>query len=121
MYLASMAIIGGARTVDGVMKVVKAGFAPLMKVCFFSPSFCSGNLDFRFVGDLHQLASGPNVCAEVPSIGGKAIEIGASYYFLWYDQLWVPFFNMVAFTMGVSQFDLLNQFLPYSLLFEDIL
>ena len=75
MYLASMAIIGGARTVDGVTKAVKAGFAPLMKVCAFSPSFCRGNLDLRFVGDLHQLASSANIRAEVPSIRGKAIDL----------------------------------------------
>jgi hypothetical protein len=46
VYLASMAVIGGARTVGGVTKVIKAGFAPLMKVCFFSPSSCRGTLTF---------------------------------------------------------------------------
>lgn len=45
VYLASMAIIGGARTVSGVTKAVKAGFAPLMKVCL-SPSACRGTLTF---------------------------------------------------------------------------
>ena len=74
--------------------------------------FLQRDLDFRFVGDLHQLASSANICAEVPSIGGEAIEIGVSYYFLWHDQLWVPFFNMVAFTLGVSQFDSPIKFYP---------
>lgn len=47
MYLASMAIIGGARTVDGVTKAVKAGFAPLMKVCsFFQYFFVEETLTF---------------------------------------------------------------------------
>jgi len=65
VYLASMAIIGGARTVDGVTKVVKAGFAPFMKVtCISSP--------------LAQMFAQKFLPSE----------------------LWVPFFNMVAFTMG---------------------
>jgi len=65
VYLASMAIIGGARTVNGVTKTVKAGFAPLMKVtCISSP----------------------------------LAQIFAQRFLP--SELWVPFFNMVAFTLG---------------------
>lgn len=121
MYLVSMAIIGGARTVSGVMKVVKAGFMPLMKVCFLSVSPCGGILTFDYLGDLHQLASNANICTEVPPTGGRLIEPGASCYFSRCNQLWVPFFNMVAFTLGVSRSGISNQTPSHSLLFEDLL
>ena len=72
-----MAIIGGARTVGGVTKVVRNGFMPLMKVCASFPWSDIGSL-LRLVGDLYQLAAGASICAELPSTGGTSINLGIS-------------------------------------------
>lgn len=42
------------------------------------------------------------------------IEFGASFSILWCDQLWVPFFNMVGFTLGVSELALIKFYPTHS-------
>lgn len=66
-YLACMAIINGAKTIEEVMKTVKAGFFPVIRIMWV-------------------------VSPTAMIFAQKFIPI----------DLWVPFFNLVQFTVGVS-------------------
>jgi hypothetical protein len=78
VYLASLSVIGGAKSWGEVKKTVKGGFFPVIRVCFRSLSFvpCAcftdilSSLSFSFflphAGHVGQLPAGYCVCAEFP-------------------------------------------------------
>lgn len=66
VYLASMAVIAGARTIHQVRATIRAGFMPVMKVSWIT----------------------------------SPLALAFAQQFL-PEQAWVPFFNVIAFIIGI--------------------
>ena len=71
VYLASLAVIGGAKSWDEVKKTVKGGFFPVIRVCF--RSLCCiwlllirRRCRFHHTGHVGQLSAVSFICSEVP-------------------------------------------------------
>jgi peroxisomal membrane protein 2 len=114
VYLASLAVIGGAKSWDEVKKTVKAGFYPVIRVGFASvPSVVSVLLICRVAATQVMWVSSPlsllfaqkflspEVCDHTHSrkvLNDESPSDAGSTFI----QLWVPFFNLVSFVLGVS-------------------
>ena len=74
VYLASMAVINGASSVEEVTKVVKKGFMGVMRVSSNSLHFVTQRRD-SLAGNMDDLSSCNGPCPEVHPTGGTEYAI----------------------------------------------